>query len=58
VPSVETYGVEPIPPELRTVRWRDLLAIDFTLFLNPSMWRAGCQLSDRCSYASTRSDLL
>jgi NCS1 nucleoside transporter family len=37
VPAVESYGVEPIPPEERTVRWRDLFAITFTFFLNPVM---------------------
>jgi purine-cytosine permease-like protein len=37
VPAVESYGVEPIPPELRTVGWRDLFAINFTFFLNPVM---------------------
>jgi NCS1 nucleoside transporter family len=37
VPTVESYGIEPIPPERRTVRWRDLFAINFTFFLNPVM---------------------
>jgi NCS1 family nucleobase:cation symporter-1 len=41
VPSVESYGVEPIPPELRTVGWRDLFAINFTFFLNPVMYVLG-----------------
>jgi NCS1 family nucleobase:cation symporter-1 len=41
VPAVETYGVEPIPPELRTVGWRDLFAINFTFFLNPVMYVLG-----------------
>jgi NCS1 family nucleobase:cation symporter-1 len=35
VPAVEEFGVEPIPAELRTVRWRDLFAINFTFYLNP-----------------------
>src|SRR5919199_4971342 len=39
--AVETYGVEPIPPQLRTVRWRDLFAINFTFFLNPVMYLLG-----------------
>jgi cytosine/uracil/thiamine/allantoin permease len=41
MPAVETYGVEPIPAELRTVRWRDLFAINFTFFLNPVMYVLG-----------------
>jgi NCS1 nucleoside transporter family len=41
VPAVEQYGIEPIPAELRTVRWRDLFAINFTFFLNPVMYLLG-----------------
>jgi NCS1 nucleoside transporter family len=41
LPGVEEYGVEPIPAELRTVRWRDLFAINFTFFLNPVMYVLG-----------------
>ena len=41
VPAVEEYGVEPIPAELRTARWRDLFAINFTFFLNPVMYVVG-----------------
>jgi cytosine permease len=41
VPAVEEYGVEPIPPELRTVGWRDLFAINVTFFLNPVMYVLG-----------------
>jgi NCS1 nucleoside transporter family len=41
VPTVESYGIEPIPPELRTVGWRDLFAINFTFFLNPVMYVLG-----------------
>jgi nucleobase:cation symporter-1, NCS1 family len=41
VPSVESYGIEPIPPALRTVGWRDLFAINFTFFLNPVMYVLG-----------------
>ena len=41
MPSVEEYGVEPIPSELRTTRWRDLFAINFTFFLNPVMYVVG-----------------
>ena len=39
--AVEAYGVEPIPAELRTVRWRDLFAINFTFFVNPVMYVVG-----------------
>ena len=41
MPQVESYGVEPIPSALRTVRWRDLFAINFTFFLNPVMMVLG-----------------
>jgi NCS1 nucleoside transporter family len=41
VPAVEEYGVEPIPAELRTTRWPDLFAINFTFFLNPVMYVVG-----------------
>jgi nucleobase:cation symporter-1, NCS1 family len=41
LPSVESYGIEPIPAELRTVGWRDLFAINFTFFLNPVMYVLG-----------------
>lgn len=41
MPSVETYGVEPVPAELRTAGWRDLFAINFTFFLNPVMYVLG-----------------
>jgi nucleobase:cation symporter-1, NCS1 family len=41
VPAVESYGVEPIPEELRTVGWRDLFAITFAFFLNPVMYVLG-----------------
>ena len=41
VPAVEEYGVEPIPAELRTARWPDLFAINFTFFLNPVMYVVG-----------------
>ena len=41
MPAVEEYGVEPIPAELRTARWRDLFAINFTFFLNPVMYVVG-----------------
>ncbi|HZO98474.1 MAG TPA: cytosine permease [Gaiellaceae bacterium] len=41
MPTVEGYGVEPVPDELRTVGWRDLFAINFTFFLNPVMYVLG-----------------
>ena len=41
MPTVEEFGVEPIPAELRTVGWRDLFAINFTFFLNPVMYVLG-----------------
>jgi cytosine permease len=41
MPTVEERGIEPIPPELRTVGWRDLFAINFTFFLNPVMYVLG-----------------
>jgi NCS1 nucleoside transporter family len=41
LPTVEEYGVEPIPDRLRTVGWRDLFAINFTFFLNPVMYVLG-----------------
>ena len=41
MPEVERYGVEPVPPEERTVGWRDLFAINFTFFLNPVMYVLG-----------------
>lgn len=41
MPTVEEFGVEPIPAELRTAGWRDLFAINFTFFLNPVMYVLG-----------------
>lgn len=41
MPTVEAYGVEPIPAHLRTTGWRDLFAINFTFFLNPVMYLLG-----------------
>ena len=41
MPGVERYGVEPVPPDERTVGWRDLFAINFTFFLNPVMMVLG-----------------
>lgn len=41
MPQVESYGIEPIPAELRTAGWRTLFAINFTFFLNPVMMVLG-----------------
>ena len=41
MPTIEEFGVEPIPAELRTAGWRDLFAINFTFFLNPVMYLLG-----------------
>ena len=41
MPSVEEFGVEPIPAELQTAGWRTLFAINFTFFLNPVMYVLG-----------------
>ena len=41
MPTVEEFGVEPVPAELRTAGWRDLFAINFTFFLNPVMYLLG-----------------
>lgn len=35
--GVESYGVEPIPPELKTVRWFDLFQIIVNVLLNPGL---------------------
>jgi nucleobase:cation symporter-1, NCS1 family len=37
----ESYGVEPIPADRRTVGWRDLFAINFTFYLSPLMYVFG-----------------
>ena len=41
MPAVEEFGVEPIPAELRTVRWPELFALNFAFFLNPVMYVLG-----------------
>src|SRR5271154_301779 len=33
--GVEQFGIEPVPPELKTVRWHDIFSIIFGLALNP-----------------------
>jgi cytosine/uracil/thiamine/allantoin permease len=32
--GVEQFGIEPVPPELKTVRWHDIFAIIFGFALN------------------------
>ena len=39
--GVEQYGVEPVPPELRTTRWLDLFGILFTWNLSPLVFVLG-----------------
>jgi len=36
--GVEQFGIEPVPPKLKTVRWHDIFAIIFELALNPGSW--------------------
>src|SRR5271168_4625727 len=33
--GVEQFGIEPVPPELKTVRWHDIFSIIFGFALNP-----------------------
>src|SRR5487761_979166 len=33
--GVEQFGIEPVPSELKTVRWLDIFAIIFGFALNP-----------------------
>jgi nucleobase:cation symporter-1, NCS1 family len=33
--GVEQFGIEPVPPELKTVRWLDIFSIIFGFALNP-----------------------
>ena len=47
--GVEQFGIEPVPPKLKTVRWHDIFAIIFGLALNPGsmlvggrVWSAAC----------------
>jgi cytosine/uracil/thiamine/allantoin permease len=39
--GVEQFGIEPIPPELKTVRWHDIFAIIFGFALNPGSMLVG-----------------
>src|ERR1700676_4657284 len=33
--GVEQFGIEPVPPELKTGRWHDIFSIIFGFALNP-----------------------
>ena len=39
--GVEQFGIEPIPSELKTVRWHDIFAIIFGFALNPGSMLVG-----------------
>src|SRR5258708_8349873 len=39
--GVEQFGIEPVPPELKTVRWHDIFAIIFGFALNPGSMLVG-----------------
>jgi hypothetical protein len=39
--GVEQFGIEPVPPELKTVRWYDIFAIIFGFALNPRSMLVG-----------------
>lgn len=39
--GVEQFGIEAIPPELKTVRWFDLFAIVFNFLVNPGVILVG-----------------
>jgi NCS1 family nucleobase:cation symporter-1 len=38
---VEQFGIEPVPPELKTVRWLDIFSIIFGFALNPGSMLVG-----------------
>src|SRR6202521_6297585 len=38
---VDTFGSEPVPPELKTVRWYDIFSIIFGFALNPGSMLVG-----------------
>src|SRR5438477_4181477 len=49
--GVEQFGIEPVPPELKTVRWHDIFAIIFGFALNPgSMLVGGMAVVSGLSY--------
>jgi nucleobase:cation symporter-1, NCS1 family len=39
--GVEQFGIEPVPPELKTVLWHDIFAIIFGFALNPGSMLVG-----------------
>ena len=39
--GVEQFGIEPVPEELKTVRWFDLFSIMFNFLINPGTMLAG-----------------
>ena len=39
--GVEQFGIEPVPTELKTVRWHDIFAIIFGFALNPGSMLVG-----------------
>src|SRR5947209_4798283 len=39
--GVEQFGIEPVPPELKTVRWHDIFSIIFGFALNPGSMLVG-----------------
>src|ERR1700687_536763 len=39
--GVEQFGIEPVPPELKTVRWYDIFSIIFGFALNPGSMLVG-----------------
>jgi nucleobase:cation symporter-1, NCS1 family len=39
--GVEQFGIEPVPTELKTVRWQDIFAIIFGFALNPGSMLVG-----------------
>src|SRR5258708_4197874 len=49
--GVEQFGIEPVPPELKTVRWYDIFSIIFGFALNPgSMLVGGMAVVSRLSF--------
>lgn len=39
--GVEQFGIEPVPSELKTVRWYDIFSIIFGFALNPGSMLVG-----------------
>jgi NCS1 family nucleobase:cation symporter-1 len=52
--GVEQFGIEPVPPELKTVRWLDIFSIIFGFALNPgSMLVGGLAVISGLSFLAT-----